>query len=188
MLAVPGYMRAGVIDGQKLPHWRVLWDDDADADKIAARWAAEHSTRYLAAQVAVGTVDQAMLGALKVKHAHMRASSLSRSLLVIDEVHASDRFMTAIQKRLLGSHLAVGGYAMLMSATLGSAARTQWLGSPPTTFHAAVAAPYPAVWTNLSLAPRDRVAAVLRARDMPRHALGSTQVCSEGCTICRREF
>lgn len=56
----------------------------------SGRWAAEHSKRYLAAQIAVGTVDQAMLGALTVKHAHLRAGSLSRSLLVIDEVHASD--------------------------------------------------------------------------------------------------
>jgi CRISPR-associated endonuclease/helicase Cas3 len=158
VLAVPGYMRAGEAEGCKLPHWRVLWDDDGDAEKIAARWAAEHSTRYLAAQIAVGTVDQAMLGALKVKHAHMRASSMARSLLVIDEVHASDRFMTAIQKRLLDEHLAIGGFAMLMSATLGSSARTSWLGGrlpAPETFDVAVARPYPAVWTNLSpAAPR----------------------------------
>lgn len=152
VLAVPGYMRAGDADGRKLPHWRVQWTDDADAEQIAARWAAEHSTRYLAAQIAVGTVDQAMLGALKVKHAHMRASSMARSLLVIDEVHASDRFMTAIQKRLLDEHLAVGGYAMLMSATLGSAARTTWLGGRQPkieAFEVAVARPYPAVWTNV---------------------------------------
>jgi CRISPR-associated endonuclease/helicase Cas3 len=161
VLAVPGYMRAGSAEGQKLPHWSVRWDDDADTkasdDKIAARWAAEHSTRYLAAQIAVGTVDQAMLGALKVKHAHLRTSSLSRSLLVIDEVHASDRFMTAIQKRLLDEHLSIGGYAMLMSATLGSSARTLWLsGTSPTrdSFDQAVARPYPAIWTNLWSTPK----------------------------------
>ena len=36
---------------------------------------------------AVGTVDQAMMGALKVRHAHMRAACLARNLLVVDEVH-----------------------------------------------------------------------------------------------------
>ena len=39
----------------------------------------------------MGTVDQAMLAGLMAKHAHMRGSALSRSLLVVDEVHASDR-------------------------------------------------------------------------------------------------
>jgi CRISPR-associated endonuclease/helicase Cas3 len=154
VLAVPGYVRAGTAEGQKLPHWRVLWDDEPGADRIASRWAAEHATRFLAAQIAVGTVDQAMLGALKIKHAHLRAASLSRSLLVIDEVHASDRYMTAIQKRLLDAHMAIGGYAMLMSATLGSSARTQWLGTRSPTFEQAVAAPYPAIWTNKLPAPQ----------------------------------
>ena len=39
---------------------------------------------------------------------------------------------------------------MLMSATLGSTARSQWLGRPQPTFETAVAAPYPAVWTARS--------------------------------------
>jgi hypothetical protein len=108
----------------------------------------------LAAQIAVGTVDQAMLGALKVKHAYTRAAGLARSLLVIDEVHASDRFMTAIQKRLLDAHLSIGGYAMLMSATLGSTARAEWLDQKQPGFEEAVAAPYPAVWTSNGRAPR----------------------------------
>jgi CRISPR-associated endonuclease/helicase Cas3 len=150
ILAIPGYIKAGAAEGTPLPHWQVRWDDERDADegKLAARWAAEHSKRYLAAQIAVGTVDQAMLAALMVKHAHMRAAGLARSLLVIDEVHASDRFMTAVQKRLLDAHLAVGGYAMLMSATLGSTARAQWLGQAQPSFAEAVSAPYPAVWTG----------------------------------------
>ena len=45
------------------------------------------------------------------------------ALLVIDEVHASDSYMTEILVRLLDGHLAVGGYAMLMSATLLARAR-----------------------------------------------------------------
>ena len=63
-----------------------------------------------------------MLAALQVKHAHLRGSALSRSLLVIDEVHASDTYMTAVIDRLLRGHLAAGGYALLMSATLGARA------------------------------------------------------------------
>jgi hypothetical protein len=93
-----------------------------------ARWAAESAKRYLAATIAVGTVDQAMLAGLQVKHAHLRSSSLSRSLLVIDEVHASDHYMTEVQNQLLKVHLRRGGYAMLMSATLGATAWAKWMG------------------------------------------------------------
>lgn len=156
VLAVPGYIRAGDIAGTALPHWRVLWDDETRAglDMLAGRWAAEHSKRYLAAQIAVGTVDQVMLGALSVKHAHLRASSLSRSLLVIDEVHASDAYMTLVQKRLLQSHVAIGGYAMLMSATLGSCARASWLGHIAPGLDTAIEVPYPAIWTSKDRSPR----------------------------------
>lgn len=174
VLAVPGYLRAGGAEGSALPHWKVLWDDAATAAQaeIDGRWAAEHSKRYLAAQIAVGTVDQAMLGALKVKHAHLRASNLARSLLVIDEVHASDRYMTTVQQRLLDGHLAVGGHAMLMSATLGSVARDAWLKRKPTAYSDAIALPYPAVWTSQQIEPRvSRENSLKRAKEVRMEAL-----------------
>ena len=99
VLAIPGMLRTGEFTGQRLPHWRVRWDDDAAT--APQRWAAEHATRFPAATVAVGTVDQAMLAGLQVKHAHLRGSALSRSLLVIDEVHPSDAYMTEVLKHLL---------------------------------------------------------------------------------------
>ena len=174
VLAASGYLFAGEQEGQKLPNWQVVWHDAPqnagnekktgvttilwdDATKgtgnetalIARRWAAEHSKRFLAAQFAVGTIDQAMLGALPVKHAHLRASSLARNLLVIDEIHASDTWMTKIQQQLVSDHLAVGGYVLGMSATLGSKARTAWLEAKkkPTLAEACVT-PYPAIWTK----------------------------------------
>jgi CRISPR-associated endonuclease/helicase Cas3 len=155
VLAVPGYLRAGETAGQSLPDWRVRWDDNPDEEKRQSRWAAESAKRTLAATIAVGTVDQAMLAALQVKHAHLRAAALSRSFLVIDEVHASDRYMTEIQAHLLKMHLGRGGHAMLMSATLGSVARVKWLGQRNApNFDEAVAAPYPAVWGRKQAAPQ----------------------------------
>lgn len=164
LLAAPGYLRAGDAEGRALPDWRVLWDDADDEATLARRWAAEHSKRYLAAQIAVGTVDQAMLAALRVKHAHLRGAALSRSLLVIDEVHASDAWMTAIQKTLLDAHLALGGHAMLMSATLGSVARSSWLGAPQPSRAAATAEPYPAVWVQGETKPLRPAAEVVREK------------------------
>lgn len=160
VLAVPGYLKAGDVQGQALPDWKVRWEDGGDADeaKLLARWAAESAKRYLAATIAVGTVDQAMLAALQVKHAHLRAAALSRSFIVIDEVHASDRYMTEALNHLLRMHLARGGHAMLMSATLGSVARAKWLGrKKEPCFDDAVAAPYPAVWGKREDTPRSVV-------------------------------
>lgn len=146
VLAIPGYIRMGDTEGKALPDFRVLWDDEANRKDTIARWSAENAKRFLAATIAVGTVDQAMLSALQVKHAHLRSSALSRSLVVIDEVHASDCYMMKIQKHLLDIHIGRGGHAMLMSATLGSAARTRWLESPPPSFDEALSTSYPAVW------------------------------------------
>ena len=46
----------------------------------------------------------ALLGALQLKHAHLRHAMLARSLLVIDEVHASDAYMTRLTEHLLRFH------------------------------------------------------------------------------------
>ena len=157
VLVVPGYLRSGRAGGRRLPGWEVHWDDDDGLDemRMLSRWAAESDKRSLASTVAVGTIDQAMLAGLQVKHAHLRAAALSRSFIVIDEVHASDRYMTEIQNHLLKTHLGRGGFAMLMSATLGSVARAKWLGNEqPPEFNEAVKAPYPAVWSRGESAPR----------------------------------
>ena len=125
VLAVPGYIRSGDIEGKrKLQSYEVWWDDHATDRR---RWAAESAKRFLAAQIAVGTIDQAMMAALKVRHSHMRAACLARNLLVVDEVHASDAYMRRILEALLDAHIGAGGYALLMSATLGSDARNRLL-------------------------------------------------------------
>ena len=108
-----------------------------------------------AAQVAVGTVDQAMMSALQVRHSHMRAACLARNLLVVDEAHASDPYMTIILEALLNAHVGAGGYALLMSATLGSYARSRWMlrprrasSLPPRALDDAISDPYPSVSTR----------------------------------------
>lgn len=148
VLAIPGQTVAGEATGKRLPDFKVLWDDTQEKP---ARWAAEHAARYLAARVAVGTVDQVALGGLQVKFAHLRGAALSRALLVIDEVHASDPYMTETQLALVRSHLGLGGHVLLMSATLGAAARRRWRGEPPGTFSVDAGLAYPAVWTSKGL-------------------------------------
>ncbi|CAG0963323.1 partial CRISPR-associated endonuclease/helicase Cas3, partial [Gammaproteobacteria bacterium] len=91
VLAVPGYLRVDDAEGQRLPHFEVLWPD---RDRFRYRaWAAENPKRYLVGCIVVGTIDQVLLSSLMVGHAHLRASALLRHLLVVDEVHASDAYM-----------------------------------------------------------------------------------------------
>ncbi len=147
VLAVPGYLRSSDAEGQPLPDFAVRWDKGEPDAAVDARWAAERSDRYLAARVAVDTIDQALFGAIPIRHALFRASVLSRSLLVVDEVHASDAYMTGLLKQLLANHRAAGGHALLLSATLGGTARTDLLNpaAAKPTLAEAEAAPYPAL-------------------------------------------
>lgn len=150
ILAVPGYLRADASDGKKLGSFDVLWDDDPGSLLRTRCWAAEGAKRYLAAAMAVGTIDQVLLSTLKVKHAHLRAFGLLRHLLVVDEVHASDPYMERILVEVLRHHLAAGGHALLMSATLGSSLRSKLealTGGTPAelTLKEAIDLPYPRV-------------------------------------------
>jgi CRISPR-associated endonuclease/helicase Cas3 len=150
-LAVPGYIPRQA-EGAPLPEPEAHWPDmPADARRDAL-WASERPKRYLAGWVAVGTIDQVLMGGLRVRHAQLRSGAMLRLLLVVDEVHSSDLYMTAILRNVLDQHRRAGGHALLMSATLGSAARAKLLKvtgrADPPAFEVAVATPYPAVWTD----------------------------------------
>lgn len=82
-------------------------------------WLADSRRRALLAQVGVGTIDQALMAAVKAKHACLRQFGLSRSILIVDEVHEmGDPYMGRLLEMLLHLHAAQGGSAVLMSATL----------------------------------------------------------------------
>ena len=157
VLAVPGYLVAGDAAGRRVERFDVFWEDEPDEETRLARWSAESARKFLSAPAAVGTVDQVLLAGLRVKWAHFRAASLSRSLLVVDEVHASDAYMTELLLGVLKGHLALGGHALLMSATLGAAARSKFTSrgvrSSPPAPRDAEDVPYPA----LTLVPADSV-------------------------------
>ncbi|MEL7059198.1 MAG: CRISPR-associated helicase Cas3' [Acidobacteriota bacterium] len=157
VLAVPGYLRVDDVEGVALPQWKVLWDDNSDSKDRAPDfrhrgWAAEDPKRYLAGSIVVGTIDQVLLSALQTRHSHLRASALLRQFLVVDEVHASDAYMTRVLDEVLQFHRAAGGHALLLSATLGGEARQQLLATQTErrsaekiSWDQAVATAYPAV-------------------------------------------
>ena len=96
---------------------------DIPAEAHCAAWLAEDRRRALMAQVGVGTIDQALLAVLPVRHAVLRQQGLKGKVLVVDEAHAFDPYMQRELVELLRFHAALGGSAILLSATLPHAVR-----------------------------------------------------------------
>lgn len=94
------------------------YPDEEDQRQVS--WASGHAKKFLTGEIVVGTIDQALLSALAVKHANLRLSALSRHFIVVDEVHSHDRYMLEILRTLLRVHREAGGTALLMSATLSA--------------------------------------------------------------------
>ncbi|MBS0126544.1 CRISPR-associated helicase Cas3' [Thetidibacter halocola] len=87
-------------------------------------WLAESRRRALLADVGVGTVDQALLAVLPVKHQSLRHFGLSSKILIVDEVHEmGEPYVAKELERLLQMHRAAGGSAILLTATLPLALR-----------------------------------------------------------------
>jgi CRISPR-associated endonuclease/helicase Cas3 len=83
-----------------------------------SEWIADNRKKALLAHVGVGTIDQALMGALRIRHQSMRLLGLSRKIMVIDEVHACEPYVLELLSQLLTYHSAQGGSAILLSATI----------------------------------------------------------------------
>ncbi|MDA0564154.1 CRISPR-associated helicase Cas3' [Streptomonospora sp. S1-112] len=96
--------------------------DDIASHDLAARVAATEwlrgAKRGLLAQAAVGTVDQALLAVLPLRHNTVRMSALAQKTVVIDEVHAFDPYMRDLLCVLLRWLGRLGAPVVLLSATL----------------------------------------------------------------------
>ncbi|MBN1880440.1 CRISPR-associated helicase Cas3' [bacterium] len=118
-LAVPGYL-----DPKDQPghfHLDELCEDNSY--ERLRHWASESPKKYLAGVIVIGTIDQILLSGLQIPHTHLRAGTLLRHLLVVDEVHASDAYMNSILLEVVRRQIRSGSHVLLMSATLGIATK-----------------------------------------------------------------
>ena len=119
----------------KLVHGMAWLRDDKEPEKpseigepgddrfLAAAWFRPTRRAMLAAH-GVGTVDQAMLAGMHVKFGFLRLYGLADRVLVIDEVHAYDAYMSAVIARLLQWCACLKIPVVLLSATLSARQRT----------------------------------------------------------------
>ncbi|SHG62951.1 CRISPR-associated helicase/endonuclease Cas3 [Streptoalloteichus hindustanus] len=91
-------------------------DGEGDGDAAAREWFT--LKRALLASVGVGTWDQALMAAIRAPHVFVRMAALSNKVVILDEVHAYDRYMSTLLDRLLWWLGRFEVPVILLSATL----------------------------------------------------------------------
>ena len=99
--------------------------ENETATAACTRWLADDRRRAFLAEIGVGTIDQALLAVLPVKHAGIRQLGLSRQVLIIDEAHAYDAYMQAEIEALVAHQARLGAPVIILSATLPAAMRAR---------------------------------------------------------------
>ncbi|MBF0554458.1 MAG: CRISPR-associated helicase Cas3' [Nitrospirae bacterium] len=97
-------------------------EDESDGDVEAQSWFTARK-RPLLAPFGVGTIDQSLLSVLQTKHWFVRLFGLAGKVVIFDEVHAYDAYMSTILERLLHWLAEVDCTVILLSATLPDAKR-----------------------------------------------------------------
>jgi CRISPR-associated endonuclease/helicase Cas3 len=94
-----------------------------DTDE-ALRWFSS-TRKQLLSPFGTGTIDQAMLAVLPARFAALRYFALAGKVVIIDEVHAYDPYMSALIDRLIEYLLPTGATVIILSATLTAARRAE---------------------------------------------------------------
>lgn len=91
--------------------------DDPSDTVIASSWFAQRKRGLLAAY-GTGTIDQALMSILRVKHFFVRLFGLGGKMIILDEVHAYDAYMSEEIYNFIGWASRCGSSIVLLSATL----------------------------------------------------------------------
>lgn len=90
-------------------------------------WFAS-SRRALLAPFGIGTIDQALLGVLAVKHFFVRQFALTGKVVILDEVHSYDMYTGTLVDSLVRRLRELDATVIILSATLSRSRRMDLLG------------------------------------------------------------
>lgn len=99
-----------------------IFDPETGGEVRAGEWFT-NKKRALLSEYGVGTVDQALLPILPVRHNFVRLWGLANRVVVFDEIHAYDAYTGTLLIHLLRWLLALGSSVVLLSATLSPSIR-----------------------------------------------------------------
>jgi CRISPR-associated endonuclease/helicase Cas3 len=85
--------------------------------------------RGLLAPFAVGTIDQALMASMNVKHGFVRAFGIAGKVVILDEVHSYDAYTGTILDRLVEELRRLRCTVIILSATLTGERRSALLGA-----------------------------------------------------------
>lgn len=104
-------------------------EPDKQGDRAAAEAWFLPRKKSLLAPFGVGTVDQALMSILQTRHFFVRLLGLSHKVVIFDEVHAYDAYMSVLFEHLLCWLRAVGASVIVLSATLPEKTRSRLLAA-----------------------------------------------------------
>ena len=105
-------------------HLSGIHDPATGGEVRAGEWFT-NKKRALLSEYGVGTVDQALLTILPVRHNFVRLWGLANRVVVFDEIHAYDAYTGTLLVHLLRWLLALGSSVVLLSATLSPSIRRE---------------------------------------------------------------
>lgn len=105
----------------KLLHGDAWLTTEMGADADAGRSWFDGKKRGILAPFAVGTVDQALMAVMNVRHGMVRAFGLAGKVVILDEVHSYDSYTGTILNTLVSFLRGCGCTVLILSATLTAA-------------------------------------------------------------------
>ena len=102
-------------------NWTLKSPDENGDFQSNGSWF-QSKKRALLASFGAGTVDQALLAEVRVRHNALRAFALAGKVVIIDEIHSYDAYTGSILTKLIGDLRRWGCTVILLSATLTSEA------------------------------------------------------------------
>jgi len=125
---------------ENCPHRRALllhgsaWLEETEMGeegKPGSSWF-NTSKRGLLAPFAVGTLDQALMAAMNVRHGFVRAFGLAGKVVILDEIHSYDAYTGVILDEMISLLVELKCTVIILSATLSQTRRKELLSSDVT--------------------------------------------------------
>lgn len=105
-----------------------LRDTELGEEGMPGRGWFNSSKRGLLAPFAVGTIDQALMGVMNIKHGFVRTFGLAGKVVILDEVHSYDSYTGTIMDKLVQTLQELQCTVIILSATLTAERRADLLG------------------------------------------------------------